>query len=282
MNRLIVTDSTSDLSRGMVKNLGVKIIPVNVMLDGQNYKDRVQIKIQDFYKNFDKFQTMKTAPVSIEEYSFIYQKLTAMYDEIIFIHCSRHLSKTYDHAVNVHRRFESKSGCRVAVIDSKQCGMGLGLIVLEAAHAVIDGHPFEHIIDLVETLSKKVTTYMTVPTLKYLRANQKISGLKSFFANMLNIKPVLGFEDGRIVVKTKLSGKTENLLLDMVDYIKRDIGDSPVVMALEHARDTRYVQDLQTVFNKRFDCKKMYTTYFGPSIGISTGPETMGVSFFNS
>jgi DegV family protein with EDD domain len=280
MKRLIVTDSTSDLSGNMLRGLDVKIIPVNILLDGQNYKDRVQIKIREFYDNFDRFKTMKTAPVSVEEFSYVYRKLTAGYDEIIFILCSRHLSKTYDHAVKVHQQFGSAHNCRTAVIDSRHCGMGLGLIVLEAARAMKDGRSFEDILGRIEALSGKIITYMTVPTLKYLRANQKISGLKSLVANMMNIRPVLGFDDGRIVVKTKLSGKIDNLLLEMVDYIKKDVGDSPVVMALAHARDTRYVRDLETVFNSRFDCRQMYIACFGPSVGISTGPETMGVSFF--
>lgn len=280
MKRLIVTDSTSDLSIDMVKGLNIKIIPVNILLDGKSYKDRVQIKIQDFYTHFDRFSSMRTAPVSVEDYTAVYLKLTAAYDEIFFIHCSKHLSKTYDHAVKVHRKNEKAHHCRVQVIDSKHCGMGLGLIVLEAARALNEGKSTREVLSLVESLSGKIITYMTVPTLKYLRENQKISGMKSFVANMLNIKPVLGFDNGKIVVKTKLTGKSDNLLLEMVDYIKKDVGDSPVTIALAHARDTRYVKDLETVFSNRFDCRQMYTTYFGPSVGISTGPETMGVSFF--
>ncbi len=139
MNRLIVTDSTSDLSGSMLKGLDVRIIPVNILLDGQNYKDRVQVKIKEFYDNFDRFKTMKTAPVSVEEYAYVYHKLTAGYDEIIFIHCSKHLSKTWEHAVKVHQQAGSGHNCRVAVIDSRHCGMGLGLIVLEAAQAMKDG-----------------------------------------------------------------------------------------------------------------------------------------------
>ncbi len=281
MNRLIVTDSTSDLAAHMVKNLKVKVIPVNIILDQVTYKDRVQIKIGDFYKNFDRFKTMRTGPVTLEEFEAVYRKLTSRYDQILFIHCSRHLSKTYEHGVKVHKKLGQSYAGNVHVIDSRHCGMGLGLIVIEAAKAMAEGQPLEDVIDLVEQLSQKITTYMTVPTLTYLRANQKISGMKSFLANMLNIKPVLGFEDGRIVVKTKLSGKGgDNLLLEMMDYIKKDIGDKPVTIALAHARDTRYVEDLKAVFKNRFDCRQIYTAYFGPSVGISTGPETMGVSFF--
>ncbi|MFO7751821.1 MAG: DegV family protein [Desulfobacteraceae bacterium] len=280
MKRLIVTDSTSDLSDDMMEKLGVKIIPVNIILDGETYKDREELGIKDFYSNFELYNSMKTKPVSYEQYSFHYLELTAEYDEIIFIHCSKHLSKTYENALKAHRYFEDKHDCRIEIIDSRHCGMGLGLIVIEAAKAVGRGESFEDIIRLVNDLSERITTYMTVPSLKYLRANQKISGLKSVIGNVMGIKPVLGFNDGRIVVKTKLTGKSENLLLDLIDHIKEDIGESPVTIALAHARDTRYVSDLVSTFKKMFDCRQMYTAYFGPSVGISTGPDTMGVSFF--
>ncbi|THB72770.1 MAG: DegV family protein [Desulfobacteraceae bacterium] len=280
MKRLIVTDSTSDLSAELVQGLGVKIIPVNIILDDKTYKDRVEIRIHDFYQNFESYNSMKTAPVSVEEYEHAYNTLAAPSDEIIFIHCSRLLSKTYDHAVKVHKMLQDKHDCKVNVVDSKQCGLGLGLIVIEAARAIKEGRSTEDVLELIDTLSNKIITYMTVPTLKYLRSNQKISGLKSIVANMLNIKPVLGVEGGKIVVKTKLSGKVDNLMLEMVDYIKKDVGDSPVTMGLAHARDTRYLKDLQAIFKNRFECREMFTSYFGPSVGISTGPETMGVTFF--
>jgi DegV family protein with EDD domain len=280
MNRLIVTDSSSDLTGEMLQKLSVKIIPVNVRIDGNIYKDRAQIKITDFYNNFDKFKTMKTEPVTIEEYEAIYRKLTVAYDEIIFIHCSSHLSKTYDHAMIVHEKLEKEHECKVHIVDSKQCSIGLGLMVLEAGKALNLGQTSEQILHLIDSLSKKIVTYMALPTLKYLRANRKISGLKSFVANVMKIKPVLGFDDGKLVVKTKLTSKSDNLLLDLVDYIKKDIGDSRVVMAMAHGRDTRNVQDLVIVFKHRFNCDSIYTTYFGPAIGASTGPDTMGVSFF--
>ncbi len=280
MKRLIVTDSTSDLSDDMVEKLGIKIIPVNIILDGKDHKDREDIRIEEFYRNFDHYGSMKTGPVSYELFSFHYLEVTAEYDEVLFIHCSKHLSKTYENGLKAHRFFQDKHDCRVEVLDSRHCGMGLGLIVIEAAKAMEQGKSFADIIRLVNDLSDRISTYMTVPTLKYLRANQKISGLKSVLGNVMGIKPVLGFHDGRIVVKNKLTGKNENLLLELIDHIKEDIGNAPVTMAIAHARDTRYLSDLVNTCKKKFDCRRMYTAYFGPSVGISTGPETMGVSFF--
>ncbi|MBF0229794.1 MAG: DegV family protein [Desulfamplus sp.] len=280
MKRVIVTDSTSDIPQQIIDEFQIKVLPVNVILDGKVMKDRVEIKIEDFYDRFDSFNTMSTSAVSYEEFALLYLKLTQEYDEIIFILCSSYLSKTYDNVLSVHNDFKHKHNCRIEVVDTKQCGMGLGLIVIEAAKLLKNGETFEEIIIKVEYVASKVSTYIAIPTLKYLKKSKRISGAKAFFASAMGIKPVLGIEDGKLAVKTKLFGKQQNLLLSLMDTLTQDIGKSLVTIAICHAKEQTYVPSLMSIFNSTFKCKKIYVTYFGPSIGINTGPETMGVTFW--
>jgi len=280
MKRLIVTDSTSDLPEYIIEELKILVLPVNVVLDGKTMKDRVEIKIEDFYDRFDSFNTMSTTAVSYEEFALLYLQLTQKYDEIIFILCSSSLSKTYENVLNVHNDFKHKHNCRVELVDSMQCGMGLGLIVIEAARSIEKGESLEFIMTQVHRLAGQVATYVAVPTLKYLRKGHRIGGAKAFLASAMGVKPVLGIEDGKLIVKTKLLGKQKNLLLSLMDTLTQDIGTESVTMAISHARDKTYVSSLSALFNSTFKCKKIYVTYFGPSIGINTGPETMGVAFY--
>jgi len=75
-------------------------------------------------------------------------------------------------------------------------------------------------------------------------------------------------------------GKQKNLILALIDTLKKDIGTEPVTLAISHAKEKTYVQSLISTFNATFRCRKVYVTYFGPSTAINTGPETMGVTFF--
>ncbi|MBF0201357.1 MAG: DegV family protein [Desulfamplus sp.] len=280
MKRLIVTDSTSDLSNEIIDEFKILVLPVKLILDGKSYNDRVEIKIEDFYERYETFKTMSTSAVPYEEFALTYLQLTQKYEEIIFVLCSSQLSKTYENIVSVHNDFREKHECRIAVIDSLQCGMGLGHIVIEAARKMAKGDSFEDVVAAVNSMMTRVSTFMAVPTLKYLKKSKRITGLKAFMASALGIRPVLGIEEGRIMVKTKLMGKKKNLLLALIDTLKEDIGNTPVTMAISHAKEQIYVQSLVSTFSTTFKCRKIYVTYFGPSIGINTGPETMGVTYF--
>jgi len=280
MRRLIVTDSTSDLPKNITDELYILMLPVNVILDGKIMKDRVEIKIEEFYDRFDSFNTMSTTAVAYEEFALSYLQLTQIYDEMLFILCSSYLSKTYENILSVHNDFKHKHSCRVEVVDTRQCGMGLGLIVIEAAKSMRNGESLDSIMTLINQLMSQVFTYVATPTLKYLKKGNRIGGAKAFLASAMGVKPVLGIEDGRLVVKTKLFGKQKNLLFALMDTLTQDIGTASVTMAISHARDQTYVSSLSSLFNATFKCKKIYITYFGPSIGINTGPETMGVAFY--
>ncbi|SLM30185.1 putative DegV family protein [Desulfamplus magnetovallimortis] len=279
MKRLIVTDSTSDLSQEIIDELRVLVLPVKLILDGEVFKDRIDIKIEDFYERYDTFSTMSTAAVPYEEFALTYLQLTQKYDEILFVLCSSLLSKTYENILNVHNDFKDKHKCRIEIIDTKQCGMGLGLIVIEAAKKMVEGETFEGLVAHINKSAGAVSTYMAIPTLKYLKKSKRIGGMKAFLASAIGVRPVLGIDGGKLVVKTKLFGKQKNLLLALIETLKNDIGTEPVTLALSHAQDKTYVQNLISTFNATFRCRKIYVTYFGPSIGINTGPETMGVTF---
>ena len=126
MRRLIVTDSTSDLPTAYVAQYGIHVMPVNVILDGKAHKDGVDIPLDEFYRNYDAYKTKSTLAIRYEAYALEYMKLTQKYDEILIVHCSKHLSETCNIAEQVHQDFQKDHACRVEIVDSKLCSMGLG------------------------------------------------------------------------------------------------------------------------------------------------------------
>ncbi len=280
MKRLIVTDSTSDLRGEIVERRGIRILPVNVILDGQKFKDGLEISVEDFYSRYDQYKTKTTEPIYYEDYALDYLQLIQKYDEIIIVHCSRHLSDTYNVAVKVHEDFQNRDLCRVEIIDSGLCSMSLGLPLIEMAKESAKDRTMEEVIETFYVTKEKISSFMAVPTLKYLKKGKKIGGMKALFGLALGVKPVLEFDaDGKLAVKTKLFGKQKNMILAMMDRIKEDIGSSPITLAIQHARDSELVHSLHDVFESTFDCRKIHTSYFGPSIGINAGPDTIAVMY---
>jgi len=252
-------------------------MPVTVILDGKVYRDGIDISVVDFYRQFENYSHMESKPISYEDYALEYMKLTRQYDEILCIHVSRHLSATYDNAMEVHRDLGDGHSCRVEIIDSGQCSLGLGMAVMAAADASAQGLRITQIRRIMNSMWSRMSSYMAIPTLKYLKRGKKISGIKAMLGLALGMKPVLTIKDGRMVVRTKFLGKQKNMVLSMMDIIKEDIANQPISVAIAHTRDLKIVDNLKAVFDSNFTCRSIYTSYFGPSIGLNTGPETVSV-----
>ncbi len=279
MKRIIVTDSTSDIPSDLVGQLGIKVMPVNLVLDGKSYRDGVDVSRSGFYERFDLFKTMTSEPVRYEDYALDLLQMTQAYDEIIAIHCSKYLSETVVIADKIRSEYLESSKCRVEVIDSGQCSMGLGMIVVEAAKAMQAGKPFDQVSHIARTASQKMKSYMAIPTLKYLKKNKKIGGIKALFGLAMGVKPVLEMIEGKMVIKSKLLGKQQNMILSMMDTIKADVAGRPISLAIVYAGNTNLVQRLRDVFESTFDCRDIYISRFGPSVAINTGPESYAVFF---
>jgi len=277
--RLIVTDSTSDLPAEIVGKYGIYVLPVNVILDGKSYKDGVEMPREEFYKNYYDYGTMSTSAVSYEDYALEFLKLAQQYDELLIIHCSAHLSDTFNVALQVTEDFKEQHKCRVKVIDSGLCSMGLGMVVMAAAQATAAGKSLEAAEGVVYGTRTQMSNFMAIPTLKYLRKGKKISGIKALFGLALGVKPVLEFEDGKLTIRDKLFGKQKNMILSMMDKITADIGNRPITLAIVHAKETTPVSNLKEVFQTSFNCRNIIPARFGPSIGINTGPETYAVMY---
>ena len=279
MNRIIVTDSTADIPEDLIKKYSIKVMPVNVILDGKIHQDGKDISRASFYSSFSEYTHMTSEPVRYEDYGLEFLQMTQKYEEIIIIHCSKHLSETYNTAVKVSSDFQGKKACRVEVIDSGQCSMGLGLIVIAAAEAMHQGASFDQILSIVNKTKLQMNSYMAIPTLKYLKKNKKIGGMKALFGSAMGVKPVLEMNQGKMVIKSKLFGEQKNMILSMMDKIKEDVANRPITLSIIYSGNRNLVQNLHDVFQNTFECKEVYIARFSPSIAINTGPESYAVFF---
>ncbi len=277
----IVTDSTADVPPHYQHKLDITVVPVSIFIDGKRYRDGVDIQVQDFYRNFAHYGQMHSEPVSYEDYALIYKKLTYEYDDLICIHCSSKVSATYQNALSVHNDFQASHNCRVAIVDSLQCSMGVGIPVMAAARLAQQVADVDTILRQVDLMRRNMSTYFGVTNLKHLRKGKKISGMKSLLGAAMKVKPVLSFEDGQIMVKTKLWGEKKHMILEMIDMIRRDIAGRPITLAImQTAAEAAIIQRLRSVFESEFACKDVLDAFVSPSIGLNTGPDSTGVIYY--
>lgn len=177
----IVTDSLSDITSDIAEGLGITVVPCYVRFGEDVYRDRVDMTTDEFYYRLTHdvaFPTTTQPPPG--DFIEVYNKLAGQTDEILVITLSSKLSGTYESAL--HAKSEVGKKCRIEVIDSLTCAMGLGLIVIVAAKAAQAGANLDEVADLVRRAMPRSHSIMFFDTLKYLAKGGRIGKAKGLLA----------------------------------------------------------------------------------------------------
>lgn len=193
----IVTDSTSDISTELAKDNDIHVIPAILVVNGQSLEDGRGISRHELYQQLP---TMKTSPSTAAPSSGTFQKLyenllNGGSDQVISIHVSSWLSGMYNAALVGAKAF----GKRVHVIDSLHVSLGLGFQVLAAARSAAKGLALDEIKKIVGDIRQHTHLVAMLDTLEYARRSGRISWARSNLTSLLQIKPFLGIEDGKVV-----------------------------------------------------------------------------------
>ena len=210
----IVTDSTADLNQELVEQYGIKVVPLEVLVEGTAYKDKVDITNEEFYKILRAVKELPTtSQPSPAVFADAYRELAAEGAEhIISIHISSELSGTYQSSVLASGMVADT--VTVHNFDSRTATMGLGLIVLSAARMVEAGKPLEDILAALRQIIAGTNIYFLLDSLDNLHKGGRIGKASHLFGSLLNIKPVLNLSDGVISAYEKVRGNKDNKALE--------------------------------------------------------------------
>ena len=119
----IVTDSTADLPASLVEELGITVVPLQVSFGDESYRDGVDIKPDQFYKQAGQLAgAARTSQPSVGAFEAAYERIYAETDSILSIHISSALSGTYGSALLA--RDSLRNRCNIEVLDSRLASLG--------------------------------------------------------------------------------------------------------------------------------------------------------------
>lgn len=197
MKIAISSDSTCAISQAQAKEMGLYILPLNVIVDGKEYHDDITIN-QDTLKGMmrkgSKIQTSTPTPYEIETY---FDNIFAQgYDKVIHFTISSKLSSMFSlFTVNCKEKY----GDKVEVIDSLSVCSFMGNLVRRAKRLNDEGKDFETIVKDVKERINKDEIYFVPESLTFLKNGGRVSPAVALIGNMLGIKPFLKFADGEIL-----------------------------------------------------------------------------------
>lgn len=270
----IVTDSLGDIPAEVAKELGITIIPLNVLFGEEVYRDGVDLTTEQFYQKLAKSQVAPTTQIdSLDVFVQTYERLAEETKEILVIANSQKMSASYEAMVEAADKMQRP--CRVEVIDSQWAIMAQGLIVIATARAAKKGASLDELMALTEKNIPRADVRVAFDTLNYLEEGGRIGKARAFLGSKLKITPILGIREGEVFPFSREHSRAR--AIDHLYYFATSFSHIEE-MAVEHATTHKEADALAKRLESKFPKINIYRTTVSPVIGAHVGPGVLGLA----
>jgi DegV family protein with EDD domain len=278
----ILADSACDLPKSFYDQNNVILIPLKVQLGNEEYEDVKTIDPKTVYDAIRRGILTKTSQPSPQLFEEIFTNMAENNEDGIYIAFSSELSGTYSSAVMILNQVKEKyPNFNLTIVDTKCASLGFGLVVMEAAKLAAGNASKEEILQDVYFRSGHMEHLFTVEDLDYLAKGGRLSKASAFLGGLLNIKPVLNMEDGKLVPLEKLRGKKK--VLQRLLELMKERGDNihNQVVGISHSDNEQTALEVKAMIEETFHPKEVHITSIGSAIGAHTGAGTIAIFFLN-
>jgi len=201
-------------------------------------------------------------------------------DGIVSIHMTSKGSGAYQAATVAQSMMQEQgSAVRIEVIDTRNVSLCQGWMAIEAARAALAGLRLDEIVERVKNMIPITRMVLTADTLKYLYMGGRIGKAKHLVGTLLNIKPLIGMEDGIIVPLGTARSRGQAYQM-MVDKIEEAVGKSKIKIAYVHAGARQEVEKIKKMVEVRLNAVESVIAELSPALAVHTGPGTAGLCYY--
>lgn len=279
----IITDSACDVTKAMEEQYGIEIIPLQVNIEGQVYRDREDIIPNVVYEKMKEGAVPKTSLVLSDRLADTFTKYAQAGDEVIYISFSASLSGSHNLA-----KLTAEDVCteypdfKIEIIDTKCASFGQGMVVLFAMQALEKGATYDELVDKIHYWSDNMEHIFTVDDLEYLYRGGRVSRTTKTVGGLLGIKPILHVDDeGKLVSLEKSRGlkKTLSRMVDIMGELNPDIANETV--GIIHADSPEVAEEVRNMVVEKYGCKDILMSELGAVVGAHAGPGTIAIFFLS-
>ena len=274
----ILTDTASDFDLKEAVSLGITVLPMEITIGGQKFKDRYDLTPDRFYEMLIESSDMPhTSQINSYTFEQEFEKIRAAGDSAIVILMSSRLSGTYQNAVIAAREYNN-----IHVIDSRNGSIGEQLLVRYAVMLRNRNREMDDIIHRLEVRRNQVRVLALLDTLEYVKKGGRLGTAAAAFGTLLSIKPVLTVENGKIKILGKARGSRNGNNFLNKEIVATGIESRlPVAVAysgLDHTKLDHYIEDSRPIWEGMID--SLPVSQLGSTIGTHAGPGTIVVAYF--
>lgn len=281
---VIITDSSADLSEGLVKELGVEVLPLSFTIQGKtyhNYPDNREMSPEKFYELIRSGEMGTTAAVNVADYTDMMDPILASGKDVLVLAFSSGLSATYQSSkIAADEMAEKYPERKVFTVDTLCASMGQGLYVYLAAQMRAEGKSIDEVRDWAEQNKLSVCHWVAVDDLAHLKRGGRISATTAFLGGMLSIKPIIHVDnDGKLVNVAKSRGRTASLDYLVEKTVETATDPAEQTIFISHSDCLEDAKKVGEAIQARTGAKNVIYNFIGPVIGSHTGTGTVALFF---
>jgi DegV family protein with EDD domain len=278
----IVIDTTACVPTEQVNKYNIGVVPIQLIIDNQTYRDGIDIKPTEFYALLRQSRKMPTtATASPEHYLEAFRRASLRAPSILCLTEPSKFSAMFNSArsaADIAR--ETLRNTTIEIIDGTTAAAGLALVALAAAKAAALEKSPEAVKEVAQNIMSRINLLATLNTLQYLARSGRVPQAAAMVNTILNIKPVfsLNHADAHTVALPRTMKSAINRMLKLMKpLVKKGRGLHVAVM---HADALEQAESFKNRISAQFDCQ-IFITEFTPVMGVHTGPGLIGAAFYN-
>lgn len=279
-----MADSTCDLPQEILDKYNIAIAPLNIIIDGKCYRDKIDLTPDEFFKLLETLDEHPTTSMpSPDEYIKIFdQAVEDGHKEILCISMSSGTSGSYQSAViakDYYYEEEKDSEIKIHIVDSLSMSHGSGWLIMKSAQLRDDGYTFKQLIEFNETYKTNVKHFLCVDDLDNLIKSGRLTNASAFIGKLLKIKPIMSMKKGRGAIVAKERGRKRVLKFYVEEFIRRVNLDITNFVIVGYTTAISMAEDLVDKIKSDTDfLGEIYIMQMGVAVGTHVG--SGGLSMF--
>ncbi|MBE7061450.1 MAG: DegV family protein [Clostridiales bacterium] len=277
MKIAISAESTNDLSKELIAQYDIKVIPYQIVHGEKTFKDG-EVSTEELFKMVDESGTLpKTNALNEFEYTEYFEELLKEYDAVVHVTLSSGLSSSSGNAQRAADNLKN-----VYIVDSQTLSTGIGLLLLYGRDLASQGVAPEEIAKKLEARREKLQVSFVIERLDYLFKGGRCNSLAYFGANLLKLRPRIVVKDGKMTSDKKYRGKMNMVVAKYCQDTLEEFSNPDlerVFITYTTATEEMVTAAKNALTERGF--KNIYETHAGCTIASHCGGNTLGILYFN-
>ncbi|MBQ1393679.1 MAG: DegV family protein [Lachnospiraceae bacterium] len=275
----IMTDSNSGITQEEGKEQGIFVVPMPILIDGEEYYEDITLKQNEFYEKLAQNATVSTSQPSIENLTKQWDQVLETYDEIIYIPMSSGLSGSCSTAMMLAEEYDG----RVKVIDNQRISVTQRRAAEDAYAMAEKGRSSSEICEKIMESKLQASIYIMVDTLKYLRKGGRFTPAVAALGTLLRIKPILQIQGEKLDTFAKARTVKQGMNI-MLDAMEKDVTGrfenrlDTLYIDVAHTNNEQGAEELKKEIEKRYPQMQVRINPLSLSVSCHIGPGSVAIA----